>query len=216
VDVPGLRSFLAQLRYPLQFLDFETFQPAVPPFDRSRPYGQIPFQFSLHVVPAPGAAPVHYAFLAEEVTDPRPAFLAELRRRLGGEGSIVAYNIAFETGRLRECAEFFPDFQPWADSLLPRFVDLFAPFRSGLYYHPAQHGSASLKAVLPVLTGTGYDALEIHDGGTASREFLRITLGNVPADERARVRAALERYCSQDTQAMIDIVAALTEICRPR
>jgi len=216
VDVPGLRSFLAQLQYPLQFLDFETFQPAVPPFDRSRPYGQIPFQFSLHVVPAQGAAPIHYAFLAEEATDPRPAFLAELRRRIGGEGSIVAYNTAFETGRLRECAEFFPDFQPWAGSLLPRFVDLFAPFRSGLYYHLAQHGSASLKAVLPVLTGTGYDALEIHDGGTASREFLRVTFGNVPADERARVRTALERYCSQDTQAMIDIVAALTGICGPR
>ncbi|MEQ1853547.1 MAG: DUF2779 domain-containing protein [Chthoniobacteraceae bacterium] len=214
VDVPAVRAFLDRLRYPLHFLDFETFQTAIPIFEHSRPYGQIPFQFSLHVLVAPGAEPVHHGFLAADQQDPRPALMTELQRRIGDEGSIVAYNMAFEMGRLRECAEFFPEFREWVDGLLPRFVDLFAPFRSAHYYHPAQHGSASLKAVLPALTGKTYDRLEIHDGGTASREFLRITFGKVSEAERSRVLRALEAYCSQDTRGMIDVLDALRGLCR--
>jgi hypothetical protein len=213
VDQPAIRAFLSAFTHPLHFLDFETIQPAIPLFNRSRPYGQIPFQFSLHIVPSPGAPPVHHGFLAGDQNDPRPALLAGVKRQIGDTGSIVAYNTAFEIGRLRECAEFFPEFQPWVESLVPRFVDLFAPFRSAHYYHPAQHGSASLKAVLPALTGKSYDRLEIHDGGTASREFMRITFDDVPGQERIRVRRALEAYCRQDTQGMIDVLEALRKLC---
>ena len=48
-------------------------------------------------------------------------------------------------------------------------VDLLLPFRGFRYYHPQQHGSASMKAVLPALTGSGYEDLAIQEGGTASR-----------------------------------------------
>jgi hypothetical protein len=212
-DIPKVRAFLDSLKYPLHFLDLETIQPAVPLFDRSSPYGQIPFQFSLHIVPSEGAAPVHHSFLAADRNDPRQPLLAALRQAVGETGSIVAYNTAFEIGRLRECSAFFPTWRSWVERIVPRFVDLFGPFRSAHYYHPAQNGSASLKAVLPALTGRGYDGLEIHDGGSASREFLRVTFGGVPEEERARVLRALEAYCEQDTRGMIDIVNALKRIC---
>ncbi|HRZ39142.1 MAG TPA: hypothetical protein P5534_22575, partial [Candidatus Paceibacterota bacterium] len=77
------------------------------------------------------------------------------------------------------------------------------------YYHPDQEGSASMKAVLPALTGRGYDGLAIQEGGTASLELLRITFGAVGEDERQRVRRQLEEYCGQDTEGMIWIVDAL-------
>lgn len=38
-------------------------------------------------------------------------------------------------------------------------MDLLAPFRSFAFYHPDQEGSASLKDVMPVLTGMGYDQM---------------------------------------------------------
>jgi|SRR5438876_4961606 len=38
------------------------------------------------------------------------------------------------------------------------------PFRRFHYYHPKQNGSASMKSVLPALTGKGYDQLAIQDG----------------------------------------------------
>jgi len=43
-----IREFMKTLYYPLYFLDFETFQQAIPEYDGIRPYQQIPFQYSLH------------------------------------------------------------------------------------------------------------------------------------------------------------------------
>ncbi len=63
--------------------------------------------------------------------------------------------------------------------------------------------------VLPALCGEGYDNMEIGDGGTASREFVRVTFQNVPAEERQRIRLHLERYCALDTRAMVTILGAL-------
>jgi hypothetical protein len=94
----------------------------------------------------------------------------------------------------------------------PRIVDLLLPFRGFRYYHPQQHGSASMKAVLPALTGKGYEHLAIQEGNAASREFLRVTFGDVPLEERRRVRQHLEEYCGQDTEGMVEIVQSLQEL----
>jgi hypothetical protein len=70
VDRDALREFLDGLEYPLHFLDFETINPAIPVWDITSPYQQVPFQFSLHIVDSPGGKPVHHAFLVEETADP--------------------------------------------------------------------------------------------------------------------------------------------------
>ncbi|MDZ7836587.1 MAG: DUF2779 domain-containing protein [Actinomycetota bacterium] len=44
-DSKALKLFLDQLEYPLYFLDFETFSTAIPLFDGTRPYQNIPFNF---------------------------------------------------------------------------------------------------------------------------------------------------------------------------
>jgi hypothetical protein len=105
-----------------------------------------------------------------------------------------------------------PDFAAWATGVESRIVDLLEPFQTFAYYHPAQHGSASIKAVLPALTGNGYHGLEVQDGGTASREFLRVTWGDVAEDERQRVRQSLEAYRGLDTSGMVSIVSALRSL----
>jgi Domain of unknown function(DUF2779). len=212
VDRDALREFLGSLEYPLHFLDFETINPAIPVWDITSPYQQVPFQFSLHIVDRPGGKPVHHAFLANGTADPRPEILARLKRHLGQRGSIVAYNASFEKNVLRACGQAYPAFAPWWTKTEPRVVDLLQPFRSFHYYHPDQCGSASIKAVLPALTGKGYAGMEIADGATASQEFLRITFGKVSAAERRRVRAALEKYCGLDTAGMLRIVRALDRL----
>jgi hypothetical protein len=212
VDRAAIADFLERLRYPVHYLDFESFQVALPPHDGTRPWQQIPFQYSLHVVDTPGAAPRAAGFLADGENDPRPALLASLRAALGPEGSIVAFHDRFERQRLEEAAAAFPEHRDWVASLLPRFIDLLEPFARFDYYHPAQNGSASLKAVLPVLGARGYDHLEVQDGTAAAREFLRLRQGGVAAGEAARVRAALLAYCGRDTEGMVEIVAALERL----
>ena len=214
IDRPALTAFLGQLEYPVSHLDFETIGTAIPLFDGVRPYQQVPFQYSLHVLRSANAKPEHRQFLAEGTADPRPKFMRQLRDDLPPTGSVVTYNASFETSRLKECCELLPEFKPWLRKVTPRIVDLLLPFRGFHYYHPAQNGSASLKAVLPALTGTSYDGLEIQEGAAASREFMRVTFTDVPDEERSKVRRALEAYCGQDTQALIDLIVAL-ERCAP-
>jgi hypothetical protein len=101
-------------------MDFETFATAVPMYDGTSPYQNIPFQFSLHVITKPGAMVERYEFLAEGKDDPRPAFLAQLKQNIGPKGSILVYYAAFEKSRLKELAGVFPKYQEWADSINER------------------------------------------------------------------------------------------------
>lgn len=208
-----IARFLKELRWPLAFFDLESFQMAVPPYEGMRPYRQIPFQFSVHVQSAPDADLRHQAFLAEGPADPRRDFLESLREAIPAEGSIVVYNASFEKSVLRACAEAYPDYQPWVDAILPRFIDLLVPFRNFSYHHPDQHGSASIKAVLPALTDTSYDHLAIADGGSASLAFVAMAFGEaVTPERRAEIRDDLLDYCALDTQAMVDILEALWNV----
>ena len=212
IDRKALGAFLKRLRYPVSYLDFETFSTAIPLFDGTSPYQQVPFQFSLHRQAAPGAKPEHYAFLADGGGDPRPDFLNRLRDCIGDKGSIVVYNAKFERGVLDKLAAAHPEHGGWIEGATARLIDLLEPFQSFDYYHPEQHGSASIKAVLPVLTGRSYADLEIQEGGQASLEYLRVHFSNVPEAERRKVREQLMRYCGQDTEGMVWIVEALRKL----
>jgi hypothetical protein len=215
VDKPAVRRFLERLQYPLQFLDFETFQTAVPMVQGTRPYQQIPFQFSLHSLVSPTAKPRHLGWIWDGGGSPFDTLLDQLRQCLPDQGTVVAYNAGFELGRLREAAEASPGHQSWVDSVAARTVDLLEPFRGFHVYHPAQHGSASIKSVLPALTGRDYSGLAISDGGMASQAYLAACYGGASAEEKARTLNALDEYCELDTLAMWDIVRAMTKLlCR--
>jgi hypothetical protein len=219
VDQPQVRGFLDGLMYPLFFLDFETFGTAVPLLDGTRPYQQVPFQFSLHVRREPGGALTHHSFLADGAGDPRAQLLQQMQLWLEEAGSIVAYFAAFEAGRLGELAREFPEHAGWIERILARVVDLHAPFKAFDVYHPLQEGRTSLKAVLPALTGSGYEGMAIADGGTASLAFLRIALwseGTELAADVAKVREDLEAYCRLDTLAMVRILDELERLAGAR
>jgi hypothetical protein len=210
VEPPEIRRWLSRLRYPLYLLDFETMSPAIPLLEGTRPYQRIPFQFSLHILAEPGAAPRHSEFLAETPTDPRPALLDALGT-IGAGGTVLAYNMSFEQGVLRELGRDFPDRARQCSDLIARIADLITPFRAFHLYHPDQRGSCSLKAVLPAFTGRGYAGLEIQEGEQASREYLRVVCGDVPADEKARTLQALRDYCRRDTLAMVELLDVLNQ-----
>ena len=212
IEEEAIQGFLYSLQYPLYYLDFETFSPAIPIYDRTRPYQRVPFQFSLHVVASPGAEPDHHGFLGDGTEDPRPTFLAKLKGVLGDRGNIVVYNQSFEKGVLVELSEAFPEYAAWVRETCNRVIDLYAPFQSFSYYNPMQQGSASIKKVLPALTGKGYDDLDISKGDDASLAFFNIVMGNYTEDEKQKARKDLEKYCSLDTEAMILIINRLQEL----
>ena len=96
IDKEAIAEFLNCLKYPLYFLDFETFMTAIPAYDLVRPYQQVPFQYSLCLFDSPDAEIEHLGFLADGTKDPRPEILSRLKSELGKTGNIVAYNASFE------------------------------------------------------------------------------------------------------------------------
>jgi len=212
VDTDQIKSFLKGLKYPLYFMDFETFATGVPIYDGTSPYQNIPFQFSLHVITKPGAMVEHYEYMAEGKDDPRLAFLSELKHDIGPKGSILVYYAAFEKSRLKELARAFPKYQDWVDGITERIVDLNVPFRNFCYYHPQQLGSSSLKHVLPVLTNLSYSNMDIGEGTMASLKYMEAAFGDIPEEDRKKIRNDLLVYCGQDTGGMIDILEKLQEL----
>ena len=205
----ALDEFKDELEYPLFFMDFETIFPAVPIHDESRPYQQIPFQFSLHIQRSENASPEHHEFLGTPPIDPRSAFIEELLLRLGNSGTIIVWNQGFEMNRLREIARDFPVYALRIEPLFERFADLMVPFRKKYLYKPEMNGSYSLKAVLPALVpDLSYSALEIQEGGSASLTYESLYY-DTDQESLAKKRMDLLKYCELDTLSMVRILELL-------
>ncbi len=211
----GIQEFVANLKFPLHFVDFETVNPAIPIWSNSAPFEQVPFQCSLHIIDKWDSAPLHFSYLSEGQNDPRPEMMSALAASIRPGGTILAYNAAFEKAILDRCSRMFPEFRSWRKSVHDRFIDLLQPFRNFDYYSPEQHGSASMKDVLPALCGVDYSDLSIQDGIAASRAFLRMISDEVSRDERKKIRSELEAYCGRDTYGMILILTALKRFIEP-
>ena len=211
IEVEKIKELLSEFTYPLYFMDFESFQPAVPLYDNSRPYQQIPFQFSVHLLEKENAELRHYEFLGDPNNDPRKSFIENLIKSLGVEGSIVVYNKSFENTRLREIVRDYPEYEERVERIIERVVDLMVPFQKKYYYLPEMKGSFSIKNVLPALVPElNYKGMEIGDGGTASVSFEN--LSNMDdMFEIEKVRNNLLEYCKLDTYAMVKIYEKLFE-----
>ena len=208
VNKAAVREFLGTLHYPLSFLDFETtYMTPVPLFDGTRPYQQVPFQYSLHVIREEGGEVEHYAWLAAADEDnPAAGLGATLLADLPGEGTILTWNMVFEKRILGELAIHCPDYASAIGGIIERITDLIIPFRSRAVYHWQMHGSASLKSVLPALIPElSYDDLDIADGGSAASAWLRMRESD-DAAERETICRDLHIYCALDTLAMVRIL----------
>jgi hypothetical protein len=209
IDRSAIRKFLRSLGAPLGFLDFETFMPAIPPFDGTSPYQQIPFQFSLHTRQAPGGPLRHAGFLAEGGEDPRRALAEALLHEMAGLRSVVVYNQSFEDRVLASLAAWLPEHAKALEGLRGRLVDLMEPFRRRDYCLPSMAGSYSIKAVLPALVpGLAYGDLEVSDGQMAMQAYAALSQEADPV-QREILRQALWAYCERDTEGMVRIVEVL-------
>jgi hypothetical protein len=206
-----VQRFLKNVKYPVYCLDFEAFMQAVPPFDETKPYGHIPFQFSIHRLDSPGAKPVHIEFLAEGEGDPREKLCEELLAGLGTEGTLFSYS-PYETRIMRELGRLFPAREKQLQSAISRVLDLAAPFRGRAVVCAGFGGSYSIKKVLPTLVPSmSYDQLEVGEGMAAVGAFNRIRDPKTTGEEKAAIRKALLVYCGQDTMAMVKLFEVLSK-----
>lgn len=213
IDKKSISEFVSELKYPLYFLDFETIMPAIPLYDNSRPFQQLVFQYSLHLIDKKNGEPKHFEFLAKpEDGDPRIPFIKQLIKECGKTGDIITYNVSFEKTRLKELTIDFPEFEKPLQAIIERLKDIMIPFKEQWYYTPKMRGSYSIKWVLPALVDElSYKDLEIQEGGTASSVYAAMASGAFDGDLE-KTRKALLAYCNLDTLAMVKIYEKLKSL----
>ena len=211
-----IREFLKKLTYPLYFLDFETMQDAIPQYEGTRPYQQIPFQYSLHWIEQEGGVLHHTDYLGDSVNDPRRALAEQICQDIPMGVCTTAYNKGFECGRLKELAAAYPDLSEHLLDIADHIVDLIEPFRQKMVYLPEMNGSFSIKHVLPALRpDLSYDDLKgsVHNGGEAMTIYPEIAKMKTEQEKDAARKSLLE-YCELDTKAMVMVWEKLREMAK--
>ncbi len=207
VDSKAIQAALASWKFPLVFLDFETINPAIPRYEGTRPYQQVPFQYSVHVLKSLDGEIEHKEFFHDQNTDPRLFLIQKLIEDCGAEGVVIAYFSQFEKQRMMEMADSFPQHKEKLEAICSRLVDPL-PIIRDFVYDVEFYGSFGLKNVAPALLGKehGYDGMIISDGSAAQRAFEKIIDENTMEDERAELTTGILEYCKKDTLVMVELV----------
>lgn len=174
-EVDGLREEMNRWKYPLNFIDFETTAVAIPFTAGRKPYEQLAFQYSHHIVFEDGTIKHYSEHLDTKIGHfPNFDFVRALRGSLSkNEGSIFRYHNHENTilnkiyGQLLESKEDDKDVlisfiesishntgssaRTWSGSR--DMIDLFQVVKN-YYFHPEMNGSLSIKAVLPAVLNT--------------------------------------------------------------
>ena len=210
VHIDKIRDYLDSLVFPLYFFDYETLASLVPYFDGLKPYKQLPFQYSLHVLESPDDELKHYDYLHRENSNPAQNLSQTLKSHIGDHGSVVTWNMGFEKSCNTLLGSLLPEFTDFYESLNDRIVDLMIPFSQGMYIDKDFRGSASIKSVLPVLVPElSYKELGIQEGASAQRLWMEAVLDGKRDDKKEKILNDLVEYCGLDTLAMVEIYKRL-------
>ncbi|KKQ81495.1 MAG: hypothetical protein UT05_C0015G0004 [Parcubacteria group bacterium GW2011_GWF2_38_76] len=212
-DKAKIGEFLASLKFPLYFLDYETLSSVVPYFDGLGPYKQLPFQYSLHVLESPDDEVKHFEYLHSDKSNPVRPLTEALRSQVGEEGTVLVWFEGFEKTCNELMGKILPEYESFYQSVNDRVVDLMKPFADGHYVHKDFFGSASIKKVLPVLIPElSYKELDINQGGAAQRLWMESVLDGKRDHEKDKILNDLLKYCELDTLAMVRIYQFLNKL----
>lgn len=214
INKEKIKEFLETLKFPIYFLDFETYQDAIPKYEGQRVYGKVPFQYSLHYYDKDNNLK-HKEFLSKEDIDPRRSLAEQLVKDIPKDVCVLAYNMSFEKTVIKNLAELYNDLSEDLLKINENIKDLMVPFKNRDYYVKEMDGSYSIKYVLPALfkdePSLNYHNLDlVHNGSEAMDTFKK--LGSYSKEEREKVRESLLKYCELDTYAMVKIYERLKEI----
>lgn len=233
VDKEKIKAYLDTLEYPIYHLDFESFPCPMPRFRGEKPYTQSCFEFSLHIEREPGKCDNdkdNFVFLAETLDDEREEMVREIVNRIDADkGTMLAQNVTFERGRLKELAVIFPQYREHLLKIVEHSTDLLYVIKTNQelykdlgfdeercklvnFYNKKQSGSYSIKKTLPVLSDLSYANLEVKNGTEALVTYsLYDTMNEFDLN---KAKKALRVYCKQDTWAMVVILESLRKLCK--
>ncbi|AGM26306.1 hypothetical protein SSYRP_v1c07160 [Spiroplasma syrphidicola EA-1] len=229
--ITAITNVFSEYQYPIYMYDFETMKSAVPRFDHSYSYQQIPFQYSVHIIIDDNydyndeTTMQHFAYLADGQEDPRLGLAKQLVNDLSsaGPGVYVAYYKSFECKVLWELAQYASLLASRSESptekqtlltlqeellrIRSHTIDLMDFFKDFMIYQKEFYGSKSIKKTQPAFDNNfSYQALKIRKGDMASETFRRRAENNISLPLWLKYfRTPMLEYCNRDTLAMVVI-----------
>jgi hypothetical protein len=208
IQTDKIKHELDKLTYPLYFLDYETYNAALPQYDGYHPHQQMVFQYSLYKLEKPDSNLEHFEHLSLNQGDPGLSLVTSLSQNIGSTGSVIVWNKSFEMSRNQEMARLYPEFADILTNINSRVFDLMDIFYQGYYMHPDFHGSWSIKNILPVIVPElTYQDLPIAKGDQAMLAWweLRQMTEDYQQPQKQTITKDLLKYCELDTLAMVEI-----------
>ena len=143
------------------------------------------------------------------------------------KGTLLAQNVSFEKGRIKELASIYPEYHDDLMKLYHRGFDLLwivnnhkelyeklgfskKEIDTFNFYDERLSGSFSIKKTLPIFSELTYANLDVKNGTEAIIEYANYN--SMTKEELLKTQEALRIYCQQDTWAMVEILNALRKL----
>ncbi|WP_289037708.1 DUF2779 domain-containing protein [uncultured Zobellia sp.] len=210
INEVNIQRELDKLRFPLHFIDYETYASSIPRLDGLSPHKHLTFQVSIHTLKEDGTL-THFEYLLDTMKMPRD-MLQAMQYFTGSTGTFISWHASFEIGRNKDLEKWLPQFTTYLTYITEHTFDLETIFKKD-YIDYRFHGSSSIKKVLPVLCpGISYSDLNVSNGTMALDTWGRMVLDPNFDEDIEATRKNLLEYCKLDTLAMVEIYKFLKEL----
>lgn len=207
INKPAIEKTLSNLKFPLHFVDYETFPTAIPRLDNMSPHNHLVFQVSIHTMQENGEL-THFEWLGDKLEQPID-MLKKMQDFTELIGTFISWNAPFEVGRNKNMIDWIPEFTDYLSYMNTHMFDLETVFK-GDYVDYRFGGRTSIKKVLPVLCPQfSYSDLEVQDGTMALDTWGRMVTDPNFNEGVEQTRKNLLEYCKLDTLAMVEIYKEL-------
>jgi hypothetical protein len=209
IDKSVVTGFENKLKYPIYYVDFNTWMSAIPLYKGHWSYRSIPFYFSIHKQDSPDSLPEHHYYLADGIDSNASLFYKKLFSILEDKGSIVMYNsnFSFLKHNAYKCNDL--DLLQKLENLQSGVLDLVEPLEKSENFN-----YYSLDHLLEILGLQTNDLTHrnpgINNSRNASAAFFNLK------DERdimklATVRSALLRFGESTTFGLVKLLEFLRQ-----
>ncbi len=202
INYNAIKKELDSLKFPLYFLDYETYPTAMPMFDGYHPYQHIVFQYSLHILKDKDSKLEHKECLILE-GDPAEKIVESLRKDIGDTGTVISWFKKFENSRNKELANLVPKYSTFLNDVINRTYDLMDIVENQYYVHHGFRGRSSIKQIQTVIAPDfSYKKLAIKSGTDAIEAYRHLLEDEVSEEEKEEKKKQMLKYCQYDTEIM--------------
>ena len=192
-----IKKFCEKITDNFCFLDMEVWSPAIPKYNNTSPFEQIPFLFSVCYKEKDKI--VYKNYLKPIENDARELFLKELLSATNSFDKILVFDKNLESQVLNKLCSLFPEHKKEIDELRNKMIDLSTPIQNFNFYHPKFNGNFSLKAVSEIFgEKSEYTALNISSGIVAMHKYEGLLLEENEINKEETKQQLIE-YCNLDT-----------------